>query len=105
MAARASVGAPKSLCFATGTWGNSGSLITNVKLLPSGQVFCVPLHSLTRSASGTSASLLPIDVTTAMFLIAGIAGAARHKQRARAAASRTLSLNALMETTLTFDED
>src|SRR5262249_15881983 len=54
--------------------GASGSLMTIMKLFPSGQVLAAPLQYFTRSAKGTSVSLLPAATTTAMFLIAGTAG-------------------------------
>src|SRR6267143_2512564 len=64
------LGSLKSFCTATRISGDSGFLITRVKLFPSGQAFWMPLQSLMRSASGTSESLLPVDMTTAKFLIA-----------------------------------
>src|SRR5260370_4051050 len=66
---------PNSFCSTTRISGKSGFFSTITKLFPSGHAFAEPLQYLTNSARGTSASLLPADVTTAIFLIAGTAGA------------------------------
>src|SRR6202030_1682125 len=65
---------PKSFCSATRISGKSGFFNTITKFLPSGQAFAEPLQYLTNSVSGTSASLLPADATTAIFLLAGTTG-------------------------------
>ena len=69
-ALKSPLASPKSFCTATRISGDSGFLMTRVKLFPSGHAFWVPLHNFTRSASGMSESLLPAETTTAMFLIA-----------------------------------
>src|SRR6266478_9164401 len=64
----------KSFCSATRISGRSGFFNTITKFFPSGHAFAEPLQYLTSSASGTSARLLPADVTTAIFLIPGTTG-------------------------------
>src|SRR5271155_5322796 len=73
---------------ATRVSGASGSLITSVKFLPSGQAFSVPLHSFTRSARGTSLTLFAADVTIAVFLMAGVPGTASASSKHVATATR-----------------
>jgi hypothetical protein len=67
--------------------GLSGLFITRLKLFPSGQDFCVPLQSFAKSASATSASLLPVATTTAMFLLTGTTAAAAIAAKHRATGS------------------
>src|SRR5277367_4253737 len=81
-------GSPKSFSITARVPGESGSLMTSVKLRPSGQAFCVPLHNLMRSASGTSLSLFPAAVITAVFLMAGVEGTARNNIRHAAQIAR-----------------
>jgi hypothetical protein len=64
-----------------------------VKLRPSGQVFCAPLHNLVSSAKGTSWSLLPADTTTAMFLAAVAQNAHNTPTAIRAAMRSSLELH------------
>src|SRR5207237_2077471 len=78
--------APNSFCVAICMSGDSGSLITSVKFLPSGHVFCVPLQSFAKSARETSESLLPAATTTAMFLIPANAPAAKSARHHKIAA-------------------
>src|SRR4029077_2220198 len=79
---------PKSLCSATRISGRSGFFNTITKFFPSGHAFAEPLQYLTNSASGTSASLLPTDVTTAIFLIAGTTGVQTRANKIEAHAKR-----------------
>src|SRR4029077_9103920 len=79
---------PNSFCSTTRISGKSGFFRTITKLFPSGQAFAEPLQYLTSSASGTSASLLPADVTTAIFLTAGTAGIQAYRNKIAAHAKR-----------------
>src|SRR5580765_6418062 len=89
MAVFASAAPPNSFSSTACISGASGFLSTSTKFLPSGQAFVVPLHIFTRSASGTSPSLLFADATTAMFLIAGTALAEKAARAASAIAPRS----------------
>src|SRR5947207_7007159 len=88
MATLASVELQNNFCSATRISGESGFFKTITKLFPSGHAFAAPLQYLTRSASGTSASLLPAETTTAMFLMAGTASGQPSANKNVAAASQ-----------------